>query len=143
VSHVVAYNAFGPHQKIHGVQKIVPSFATRAWRNEPLPIWGDGDQLMDLVYVDDVARMLVDATRFHNGEVFAAGTGQGVSVNDFAQKILEMTGSTGGVKHLPMRLGEPPHVQIVADKAGWDLLDWHPEFRDKDMAQTVAWYKGR
>lgn len=65
VSHVRAFNAYGPTQAYgHGhPQKIVPTFSTLGWHNEPLPVWGDGTQTLDLVHVDDVARMLVDAGR--------------------------------------------------------------------------------
>src|SRR6478752_5341040 len=66
VSHVRAFNAYGPGQK-YGVghpQKFLPTFASLAWRGEPIPIWGDGLQSVDPIHVDEVARMLVDATRF-------------------------------------------------------------------------------
>jgi len=63
VSHVRAFNAYGPGQA-HGPghpRKIIPSFSVQGWRNEPLLIWGDGEQIVDLVHADDIGRMLVDA----------------------------------------------------------------------------------
>jgi hypothetical protein len=63
VSHVRAFNAFGPGQA-HGPghpQKIIPTFAVEAWAGRPIPIWGDGNQTVDLIHTSDLARMLVDA----------------------------------------------------------------------------------
>src|SRR5689334_5442779 len=60
VSHVRAFNVYGPGQK-HGPghpQKFLPTFATRAWAGLPLPVFGNGLQTIDPVWVGDVARML-------------------------------------------------------------------------------------
>lgn len=140
VSHVRAFNAFGPRQKHYGVQKILPTFAVRAWRNQPIPVWGDGTQTVDLVYVDDLARMLIEAIGFGDDEVFDGGTGQALTVLQVAQIVLETTGSTGGIDFLPMRKGEKP-TTIVAEGENWDLLSHHPELRLSDLERTIAWYR--
>lgn len=140
VSHVRAFNAFGPRQKHYGVQKILPTFAVNAWRNQPIPIWGDGTQTVDLVFVDDVARMLIDAIAFGDDDVFDAGTGHALSVLDVAEQVIAITGSTAGVRHLPMRKGETP-TSIVATGEGWDRLGVHPVYRELDIVRTVEWYR--
>lgn len=140
VSHVRAFNAFGPHQKHYGVQKIIPTFAVHAWRNLPIPIWGDGSQTVDLVFVDDLATMLVDALQFGNDEVLDGGTGKALTVKQIADLVISMTGSTAGIEYLPMRRGEV-QTTIVADGEGWHLLKTHPEFRMEDLRRTVEWYR--
>lgn len=140
VSHVRAFNVFGPGQKLGPVQKIIPTFATRAWRGLPIPIWGDGTQTVDLVYVDHVARMLVDALDYGEGQVFDAGTGIALTVNEVAQMVLDYTGSKGGIEYLPMRKGEH-ETKIVAEGEGWNLLGWHPIFRPLDLHDTLDSYK--
>lgn len=145
VAHVVAYNVYGHGQKVQGVQKAVPTFATRAWRNEPIPVWGTGEQRVDLVFVDDVARMLVDAISHGEADdpVFDAGTGVAMTVNDLVGLIVDYTGSESKPEHLPMRHGErfstvrPP----VARGAGWDMLGWHPQPRPGMLCRTVDWYR--
>jgi UDP-glucose 4-epimerase len=140
VNHVRAFNVFGPGQKVYPVQKIVPTFASRAWRNEPIPIWGDGEQSVDLVHVDDVARMLVEAMCYGKDEVFDAGTGKALTVNQVAEWVLAITGSTACVETLPMRIGEGK-ADIVATGEGWEQLGWKPEFREKEFVKTVKWYR--
>jgi UDP-glucose 4-epimerase len=142
VSHVRAFNAFGPGQK-HGEghpQKIIPTFAVAAWEGKPIPIWGDGAQTVDLIHTSDLARMLVDAMSFGNGEVFDGGTGTPQTVLDVAHHVRAIAESDSKIQHLPMRRGELP-TQIVATGEGWDLLDWKPEFRLNDLIVTVESYE--
>jgi UDP-glucose 4-epimerase len=142
VSHVRAFNAYGPHQA-YGPghpQKILPTFARAGWEGRPLPVWGDGEQTMDLVHADDVGRMLVEATGHGDDSVFDAGTGQPVTVNELAAFVLDVTGSNAGIEYLPMRPGETP-TQIVAKGSGWSQLGWKPEFDWDRVADAVVWYR--
>lgn len=140
VSHVRAFNAYGAGQKVRGVQKIIPTFASRAWRGEPLPVWGDGTQQVDLVWAGDVAEMLVRAMDYGSDEVLDAGTGRGMTVADVARLVLEQTGSQAGIEYLPMRDGEH-EAKVVADGEGWDMLGWHPPWRPGELERTVASYR--
>ncbi len=140
ICHVRAFNVFGPGQKTRPVQKIIPTFADRAWRGEPIPIWGDGNQRIDLIYVDDVARVLVDALAYGDNEVFDAGTGKPMTVNEVARRILGVTGSPSTLEYLPMRKGEHK-IDIFATGEGWEKLGWSPTFDEHDFASTVEWYR--
>jgi UDP-glucose 4-epimerase len=144
VSHVRAFNAFGPGQAYgHGhPQKIVPTFAIKALLGQPIPIWGDGTQGVDLIHTSDLAMMLADASQFGDDEVFDGGTGQSFTVNKVAEMIQELTNTNVPHEYLPMRRGEEP-TQIVAEGEGWDLLGWQPRFRYRDLFDTVAWYRER
>jgi UDP-glucose 4-epimerase len=146
-SFVRAYNAYGPGQAYGGdhPQKIVPTFATKGWAGEPLPIWGDGKLLTDLVHVDDIARMLVEAMRFSDGQVFDAGTGYAQPVLSVAERVIDLTGGRSKIDHLDRRPGER-RVSTDADYAGgregWDLLGgWHPVFDPERFAEAVESYR--
>ena len=141
VSFVTAYNVFGEGQKRLGVTKLIPTFAHAAWRNQPLKVWGSGEQMVDLVHVDDVAAMLVAATGYGSGHNFAAGTGQGRTVNEVAQMIIDITGSRSTIEHLPMRVGEVEDgIPPIANGDGWDILGWQPQFCISDFESTIEWY---
>ena len=143
VSHVRAFNAYGPGQK-HGhghPQKIIPTFAYHAWRGEPIPIWGSGLQTVDLVHVDDVAKVLVDATVFANDEVLDAGTGIPITVRQVAAMVNRHCQNEAGVQYLPMRLGEEAESKVVADGDGWDAMGWQPRFSFQRFTDTLNWYK--
>lgn len=142
VSHVRAFNAFGPGQA-YGPghpQKIAPTFIINALRNLPIPIWGDGEQGVDLIHVADLATMLVDAAAFGDDEVFDGGSGEMFTVNDFAKLVIRLCESESEIEYKPMRRGEKP-TQIVAYGEGWDLLGWRPKFRNVDLEDTIRYYR--
>lgn len=142
VTHVRAFNAFGPGQK-HGPghpRKIIPAFATQAWAGEPITIWGDGQQTVDLIHVDHIARLLVDALDMGSDDTLDGGSGVPFTVNEVAEMVLDATGSKAGVEHLPMRRGEQATF-LVAKGEGWDHLDWEPSFDLAELEATVQSYK--
>jgi UDP-glucose 4-epimerase len=141
VSHVRAFNAYGPGQKVYGVQKIIPTFALKAWCSEPIPIWGTGEQTVDLIYVGDIAKILVDALSYGNDDIFDAGTGLSLTVNEVAQQVLSITGSTAGIEYLPMRAGELEYTKLAACGEGWNLLGWKPEWNAVEFERTIFWYQ--
>ena len=146
VCHVRAFNAFGPGQK-YGKghpQKIIPTFSALAWKQIPIPIWGDGTQTVDLIHVDDIARILVQATGLYENQVVDAGSGVALSVNEVAHFVLKVTKSASGVQYLDMRDGERP-TTIVAKGEGWEYLPPYsdPGFSWDQLAETIRWYRGK
>lgn len=126
-------NAYGPGQSIPApwgdskVRKIMPTFVAHALSDRPIPIYGDGTQVMDMVYVEDVAKVLVDALLagpHPKGVTYEVGSGVATTVNDIAEEVLKATGSDAGVEHLPMRPGEPEHSVVLADLNAVDHLGW-------------------
>ena len=141
VSHVRAFNAYGVGQKLGPVQKIIPTFAHRAWRGQPIPVWGDGTQQVDLVWAGSLAQMLLRATLYGDDQVFDGGTGFGMSVNDVAQYVLGRTGSKAGIEYLPMREGEHP-AKVVATGEGWDEMEYTPHGVNWDrLDETIDSYR--
>lgn len=141
VSHVRAFNAFGPGQKLGPVRKIMPTFAHAAWLGEPIEVWGDGSQPVDLIFVDDVARLLVEATGVRGGQTIDAGCGQSLTVRQVAELVAGYAGKGSEIVHHPMRPGEH-ETDICASGEGWDLLECEPPvLRFADIFATVEAYK--
>lgn len=142
ISVVRAYHVYGEGQKMcapHGtskVRKIVPSFVARALTGMPIEINGDGMQKVDLVYVGDVAKVLVDALAGPYGHVLQAGTGTPCTVLDAALKVLQhCKGSKSWIENKSARLGEPEGAVVVAtEPLCWNQWPYRLE-------QTVAWYR--
>lgn len=142
VSHVCAFNAFGIGQK-HGSghpQKIIPTFSTLAYRNEPIPIWGDGEQTVDLVSAADVASVLVQALEFGEDDLFDAGSGHEFSVNDVARFVRDTAGSSSLIVHHEMRAGERPQTKLCASGAGWEKLQRPPRLDINALTETIRSY---
>jgi UDP-glucose 4-epimerase len=141
VCHVRAFNAYGEGQA-HGAghpRKIIPALSVEGWANQPLTIWGDGTQTVDLIHADELARILVEATDIEDDAVIDAGTGHAIPVNDIAELVLTVTGSTSGIDYRPMRPGEiASHIQATGE--GWDRLSRPPQVTEGALEQTIKSY---
>lgn len=119
VSIVRALNAYGPGQSMSApygpskVRKIMPSFICRALTGEPIEVYGDGTQVMDMIHVSDVARALVGALETDHPVDIEAGTGRATTVNDIAELVVAEVG--GSIRHLPMRPGEAERSVVLGD----------------------------
>lgn len=110
-------NAYGPHQKSEPVRKIMPNFIIPALKNEDIIIYGDGEQIMDMIYVEDMAEILVRALLYeHNiyDSIIEAGMGHDITVNQIAKLVIRIANSRSKIKHIPMRPGETPGSVVKA-----------------------------
>ena len=96
------FNTVGPRQTgRYGM--VIPRFVGQALRNEPITIYGTGNQTRNFTYVEDVSRgimALVDEPKAV-GEIFNVGSEGEVSINDLAERIKKMTGSSSRIVHVP------------------------------------------
>jgi UDP-glucose 4-epimerase len=118
----------------------------------PIEIYGDGNQIMDMIHVTDVAKVLVETLRYTvttgpTGNVIEAGSGNPTTVNDIANQVisevLEQTGRTAEVSYLPMRPGEPLSSIVLGDPTTIEQVI--PGFKPKGLAEgmvdTVAYFQ--
>jgi dTDP-glucose 4,6-dehydratase len=134
-----ASNNFGPNQY---PEKVIPLFITNALDDVPLPLYGDGRQVRDWLYVlDHVAALDLVLRRGAPGEVYNVGGGQELENVVLTRRILAL-------------LGKPESlIRPVADRPGHDrryavdtaklrTLGWAPAHAfDEALAATVAWYR--
>lgn len=148
------FNAFGPGQSLavpfgsSRVRKIIPSFVARALHGAPLEVYGDGSQVMDMIHVSDVARCLVAALEHGKpGETYQAGTGRRTTVAEIARAVASeveaQTGITAAITHLPMRPGETPGSEVLADVEQVRRLADPATFvtLEDGLRETVAYYR--
>lgn len=121
------FNAYGPNQRYDAYGNVIPIFATKKLKKEPLIIYGDGEQTRDFVHVCDVAQAnFLAATRPNVGGVYNIGSGQSITINQLAGRINE-TGDRPAVpiKHQSPRKGEVKHSLANIQKAK-KLLGYDP-----------------
>jgi dTDP-glucose 4,6-dehydratase len=132
-------NNYGPYQY---PEKIIPLFVTNALDGRSLPVYGDGRNVRDWIYVDDTCRALDLVLREGgDGEIYNVGAGSEVTNIDLTRGILGELG-----------LGEEL-IRYVADRPGHDhryaldcaklrALGWEPRVAfSEGLARTVAWYR--
>jgi nucleoside-diphosphate-sugar epimerase len=141
ISVVRAYHVYGPGQKMcapHGhskVRKIIPSFVARALTGMDIEINGEGTQVIDLVYLDDVAKVIVDALDGPYGEVVEAGSGMPIQVLHAARTVIKACVSKSEIVFKPMRIGEPRYSEVYAK----DPLC--PNAFPYKLEETIDWYR--
>lgn len=140
-------NVYGERQKHAPVRKVVPNFIIRALNNDPIEIFGDGEQLLDLIYVKDTAEIIIRSLLLDHGvydTVFEAGSGSLVTARELAELIIKLSKSKSRVVFLPMRSGEPQRSITQGDPSslaplGFRVQDFTP--LKTGLHKTIAWYK--
>jgi UDP-glucose 4-epimerase len=99
------FNVYGPRMDITGVYtEVLIRWLDAIEANKPPLIFGDGNQSMDFVYVEDVARAnLLAAQSDVTDEFFNIGTGIQTSLNELCQMLLNLTGSSLRPEHREAR----------------------------------------
>jgi UDP-glucose 4-epimerase len=96
------FNTVGPRQTgRYGM--VIPRFVGQALRNEPITVYGDGNQTRSFTYVEDVVRGvlgLIDEPKAV-GEIFNIGGEHEISMNDLAARIKSLTNSASPIQHIP------------------------------------------
>lgn len=152
-------NVYGPRQKWFPVNKYFPRFCVSLLEGKKIPIFGDGEQEIDMVYVDDTAAALLKAMETDFGQaqyeqILDAGTGQATTVNEAVRMVIaahlgkdykDVTDEEfkEHVEYLPLRPGEPIKSRTVGNVASInEILDFVPT---TDLAQGIKesyeWYK--
>jgi dTDP-glucose 4,6-dehydratase len=133
-------NTYGPNQY---PEKLIPLFATNALDGEPLPLYGDGKQIRDWLYVEDHCAGIEAVLRHGQaGEIYNIGGGHEVENIEVAERIVELTGADPKLlQHVEDRPGHDRRYSLSCEKAK-QKLGWEPVVSFAEgLAQTVAWYQ--
>jgi dTDP-glucose 4,6-dehydratase len=135
-------NTYGPYQY---PEKLIPLFVTNLLDGGTVPVYGDGLQVRDWLYVDDHARGIAHVLEHGTpGEVYNLGGGNSRTNLEITKRLLELTGRTyeESVRHVLDRPGHDRRYALDSSKAR--ALGWSPRARfETGLAETVAWYRSR
>ena len=144
-------NVFGERQKHRPIRKLFPNLVIPALLNKPITLYGTGDQIMDLIYVKDIADILSRALLLDdvpNDVNYEAGIGDNQTINQTAELVLELTGSDSELVHKPMRSGEDKMSVVQITDQGWEDLKTHLGFTKQDLTpfsqavqNSIQWYR--
>lgn len=132
-------NNYGSYQY---PEKVIPLFITNALEDKPLPIYGDGKNVRDWLYVEDCCEAIdLIINKGTAGEVYNVGASQEVPNIEMAQRILEnLNKPVSLIKYVKDRLGHDRRYSLYWDKL--KKLGWQPKFDFKTgLKKTVKWYQ--
>lgn len=134
-------NVYGPRQNPHGEAGVVAIFSLKLLRGEKPVINGDGMQVRDYVFVEDVARANVKAIESDISGSYNIGTGIQTNVVQIFEKIKEVTYSSLEARHGPARTGEQKISCLDCAKA-YQILGWKPQFEiSQGLKKTVEFFQ--
>ncbi len=132
-------NNFGPFQY---PEKVIPLFVTNAIDDEPLPLYGDGLQVRDWLYVEDnCAAIELVLERGEPGTTYNVGGGNELTNLELTRSILTLLDKPESlVRSVPDRPGHDRRYAVDATRIR--ALGWEPEHAFADaLAETVRWYR--
>ena len=134
------FNVYGVNQRYDAYGNVIPIFATRLLRGQPLLVYGDGEQTRDFVDVQDVARANRLALDAAVSGTFNIGSGVATTINELAARVQSSSGRAATVRHEAPRPGEVRHS--VADlAASRRSLAYAPEVDlHRGLSRYVAWH---
>lgn len=158
VTNVRVVNAYGPRQTAAApfgegkVRKFTPAVICRALSGMPVELYGGGVQLSDMVWVGDVARVLVSALESAGSgvvpdAVMEVGPRRSQSIRSVAELIIDQCVELGYARvpivDLPMRPGEIPGDTVRADPMTLPAIGVDPESLlplEDGMRRTIEWF---
>jgi dTDP-glucose 4,6-dehydratase len=132
-------NNFGPYQY---PEKLIPLFITNAMENKSLPLYGDGENVRDWIYVlDNCEAIDMVLQKGSSGETYNIGGGnemQNVEITELILKLLSKPKSL--IKKVPDRLGHDRRYSVNCDKV--KNLGWSPRHDFyQALEKTISWYQ--
>jgi UDP-glucose 4-epimerase len=144
------FNTVGPRQSgQYGM--VIPRLVQQALRGETLTVYGDGTQCRCFCDVRDVVRALVSLAGAGqtNGRIYNVGSREEVSIQDLAQRILKLTGSASGIRHVPFHEVYAPGFEDMQRRVPdtsriHSLLGWQPTRNlDEILASVIEFERQR
>jgi dTDP-glucose 4,6-dehydratase len=135
-----ASNNYGPYQF---PEKLIPLMITHALEDRPLPVYGDGMQIRDWLYVEDHCRAILTLLqKGRDGEIYNIGGNRSLPNKAVVEQILAITGKPSSlIEYVADRPGHDRRYALSSEKlsreTGWKpLMDFEP-----GLKATVDWYR--
>jgi dTDP-glucose 4,6-dehydratase len=135
-----ASNNYGPHQF---PEKLIPLMIANALEDKPLPVYGDGQQVRDWLYVDDHCRGILAVLRQgRDGEIYNIGGNRSLPNLDVVRQVLSITGKPDSlIQYVKDRPGHDRRYALSSEKLMRET-GWAPVIPfEEGLARTIQWYR--
>jgi UDP-glucose 4-epimerase len=137
------FNPYGPNELCEPETHAVPNMIKAALEDRPIPVYWQGVQIRDFIYVEDLAKAHVVVLPLEGMNVFNVGTGTGVSINEILDAIRGILNRPLKIDDLGERAGDVPATYASPAKLT-KVTGWRAEVGLVDgLRRTVEFYKAR
>ena len=134
------FNTYGPRMRLND-GRALPTFIGQALRGEDLTVFGDGSQTRSFCYVDDLVDGIYKLLMSDYVEPVNIGNPDEISLKDFADEIIKLTGTTQKIIYKELPKDDPKQRQPDITKAK-ELLNWQPKVnRTTGLKITYDYFK--
>lgn len=134
------FNTYGPRMRLND-GRVLPAFIGQALRGEDLTVFGDGSQTRSFCYVDDLVEGIVRLLHSDYSQPVNVGNPNEISIRDFAEEIIQLTGTTQKVIYKNLPLDDPKQRQPDITKA-IEILNWEPKIgRAEGLKRTYEYFQ--
>jgi len=142
-AHIVRiFNTYGPRMRLRD-GRVVPAFVGQALRGEPLTVFGDGSQTRSFCYVSDLIDGIYRLSQSDFHEPVNIGNPNEMTVRQFAEEIIKITGSKSTIVSKPLPVDDPKQRRPDITRAR-TLLGWEPKVAlSEGLAKTIPWFQSR
>ena len=140
------FNVYGPRMDIYGVYtEVLIRWMERIAAGEPPLIFGDGNQTMDFVYIEDIARANILAAKADVTDVaFNIASGKETSLNQLANMLLGVMGSNLSPEYQPERKVNPVQRRLADTEAASQMLNFKAITPlEKGLERLVQWWQSQ
>jgi len=138
------FNTVGPRQ-VGNYGMVLPRFVGAALKNEPLSVYGSGDQIRCFCHVLDAVRgllLVIDSDKAV-GQVFNVGNNQQISIMELAKKVIEITGSKSSIEKIAYEKAYPEGFEDMQRRVPdiskiRQVLGWFPEINLDQIIKDIA-----
>jgi dTDP-glucose 4,6-dehydratase len=136
------FNTFGERMRLDD-GRVLPNFMGQALRGEPLTIYGDGSQTRSFCYVSDLVEGIYRLAQADFHEPVNLGNPDEVTILEFAQEILELSGSGSPLVYKPLPQDDP-RVRKPDIARAREILGWEPRVdRREGLERTLRYFRER
>jgi dTDP-glucose 4,6-dehydratase len=134
------FNTYGPKMRKND-GRVIPNFITQALKNEPITVYGKGQQTRSLCFVSDLIEGIFRLSQSDIHDPVNIGNPHELKIIDLAKLIIKFTNSKSKIIYNPLPADDPKQRQPDIAKAG-KFLNWGPEIElEKGLKETIEWFK--
>ena len=136
------FNTYGPRMRLRD-GRVVPAFIGQALTGEPLTIFGDGSQTRSFTFVSDLIDGIYRLALSDFHEPVNIGNPREMTIKQFAEAILQITGSKSGIEYRPLPVDDPKVRQPDISRAR-RVLGWEPKVAfEQGIVTTIDYFRSR
>ena len=134
------FNTYGPRMRVND-GRALPAFFSQSLKNNPITVFGDGNQSRSFCYVDDIVKGIYKLLKSDYTKPINLGNPEEIKIIEFAKEIMKLSGSNSKIIYKDLPVNDPLKRKPDITKAV-EILKWKPKVsRNEGLKKTHKYFK--